>query len=142
VTHPLKFFLLPALIYISLVSASLAEESSQHHEYPKSGSDLDCEVGFDSLKSVILAIDGIQPAGNNHEFESYAALSDHSIYVFTKQGHYAHPMIIKRKVTQDNGAIVVVITGCGYNSKRNSDRLMKEFRNLNEQLSDDIRGQD
>jgi hypothetical protein len=64
---------------------------------------------------------------------------DHSIWSFTPSSHPAHPAAVKRTVVEKNGAIYIEMSALCQASKSECDKLIAEFKALNEQMRKSMR---
>ncbi|GJL92726.1 hypothetical protein [Hyphococcus sp.] len=128
--------LITASIFLLCCSVSTDALSNDERQNPEPK--LNCKLGFDALRENVRVIPDIEVMNAGEEFEAYS--TGLIIYSLTRDGHYAHPMIFKRELYRDGKAIKLQMSSCGYNTKTNSDRLVKEFEELNRELISSIRG--
>lgn len=58
-----------------------------------------------------------------------------ALWLFTPEGHFAHPAVVKRNVVETEGAVHIVMNALCVASKSSCDKLIKQFENLNDQIS-------
>ncbi len=103
------------------------------HVYSVGGLRLDCPQGFEQLQADAIAMDGMEMVTETDEQIAY--MSEGVSFTMTKDGHYAHPMIIRRDViVAGQDKISVSMAACGYGSKEDSDNVMERFAVLNERF--------
>jgi len=64
---------------------------------------------------------------------------DRAIWSFTPSNHPAHPAAVKRTVVEKNGAIYIEMNALCQASKSECDKLIAEFKELNEQMRRSMR---
>src|SRR6267378_5322038 len=64
---------------------------------------------------------------------------NNALWSFTPSNHPAHPAVVKRAIVSRNGGIGVNMTALCQASKPACDKLMAEFQELNERMSQSIR---
>lgn len=64
-----------------------------------------------------------------------------TFWSFTPAGHPAHPAAVKRAIVSKDGALFIDMTALCEASKSACDKLMAEFKELNERMGQSMRGQ-
>jgi hypothetical protein len=59
---------------------------------------------------------------------------------FTPQGHYAHPAVVRREIKQKEGNVYVEMTALCQAEKIPCDKLIDEFKQMNERMVQTIQG--
>jgi hypothetical protein len=57
---------------------------------------------------------------------------------FTPAGHYAYPAVVRREIKQRDGAIAVEMSALCQAEKAACDKLLEEFKQLNERMRQSI----
>ncbi len=122
-------------------AADETEHTADFHRYSTGGLRLDCTLGFEKLAADAIAMEGIEMATETDEQIAYMT-PDGVSFTMTKEGHFAHPMILRRDVVFGDGELVangvdevrIDMAACGYGAKEASDRVMERFAALNEQF--------
>lgn len=63
-----------------------------------------------------------------------------AVWSFTPAGHPAHPAVVKRVIGEHGGQVAVNMTALCQAGKAACDQLIEEFRQLNEQMAQSMRG--
>lgn len=63
-----------------------------------------------------------------------------ALWSFTPAGHPAHPAVVKRVIGEHGGQVAVNMTALCQAGKAACDQLIEEFRQLNEQMAQSMRG--
>lgn len=101
--------------------------------YSVGGLRLDCPQGFDKLRAEAIAVEGMEMVTETDEQIAY--MSGPISYTLTKEGHFAHPMIVRRDVVvAEPEKLSVSMAACGYGGKEASDKTMERFALLNERF--------
>ncbi|MDJ0921244.1 MAG: hypothetical protein QNI84_08955 [Henriciella sp.] len=104
-------------------------------EWPNTPVNFACERGISELTLCILNRQGIEWLPNAGA--DFVAIDDgDSIYALTRDTHPAHPMIVRRKVIEEDGQVSIRSTGCGYGDKAASDELMAQYKELDASIID------
>ena len=99
---------------------------------------LSCDKGFEQLRADVIATPDIKLTSRSPEFEAYEDRKNFTVYTLTLNGHYAHPAIFKRTISENDGQIGVDTSACCYNSKRNCDRLNVEMEAVTKSIRDSL----
>ncbi|MBL8517763.1 MAG: DUF4019 domain-containing protein [Betaproteobacteria bacterium] len=67
--------------------------------------------------------------------------SAQAFWSFTPQGHPSHPAAVKREIVSRDGSLFIDMSALCEASKAACDKLMVEFKELNERMSQSIRAQ-
>ena len=62
-----------------------------------------------------------------------------ALWSFTPEGHFAHPAVVKRNVVESEGSVHIVMNALCSASKSDCGKLIKQFEQLNEQISKNMR---
>jgi hypothetical protein len=62
-----------------------------------------------------------------------------AMWSFTPAGHYANPAVVRREIKQRDGGIYVEMVALCQAEKEPCDRLIREFQELNQRMSEAIR---
>jgi hypothetical protein len=113
--------------------------SGEIPEWPNEPVDFDCKRGFSELSLCILNREGIEWLPNSGP--QYASISDGAaLYVLTRENHPAYPMIVRREVKEVDGAVKVETTACGFGDKAASDKLIEDYKELDNQIKEKLSG--
>lgn len=117
-------------------SSATADETAAREDfqvYSDGSLQLDCPQGFEALQSEAIAIDGMELVTETDEQIAY--MSGPVSFALTKEGHFAHPMIVRRDVIVDDPEdLSISMAGCGYGAKEAFDKTMERFTLLNERF--------
>ncbi|MEO0551155.1 MAG: hypothetical protein AAFZ91_14635 [Pseudomonadota bacterium] len=138
-----------SMIFAVSIGSTQAEErrcgtvaegnSGEIPEWPNTPVDFACERGISELSLCILNRQGIEWLPNAGD--DFVAINDEdSVYALTRDTHPAHPMIVRRKaIEDDDGYISIQTTACGYGDKAASDRLMAQYKELDANITAQMR---
>ncbi|MEM8770342.1 MAG: hypothetical protein AAGD92_01720 [Pseudomonadota bacterium] len=122
-----------AISLLMFAATTAAEDEKPPHFYEDDDLQLDCTLGFDNLKTSALEIEGIELLSQNETQVAYGV--NPISFTITKEGHPAHPMILRRDIlVDDDDKVDVKMAACGYGSKEDADKVVKKFRVMNEQF--------
>ena len=62
-----------------------------------------------------------------------------TLWSFTPKGHFAHPAVVKRSVIENDGSVNLIMNALCGASKPDCDKLIQQFKQLNEQISQNMR---
>lgn len=107
-------------------------------EWPNAPVEFACNRGASELTLCILNRKDVEWLPNTGP--DFVAIYDgDAIYALTRDTHPAHPMIVRRKLFEDNeGHARIQSTACGYGDKAASDQLMAEYQELDESIADSL----
>lgn len=96
------------------------------------GTALDCAAGFDVLAAQVAAAKPV-PYASADPLLGTSSDNDLGLYMVSKPGHPAHPVVVKRLI-EVGGATTVATAACGWGDKAAFDALMTEIDRLNAAL--------
>jgi hypothetical protein len=95
---------------------------------------LDCRLGFVGLLDFVIAQKTMREVTEDPKWMVIEVRSKDTsrIYAFTDKEHYAFPTVILRTIYEENGAVQLRRTACGYGDKDKFDQVMLEFEQLDD----------
>ena len=64
--------------------------------------------------------------------------SEMALWSFTTEGHFAHPAVIKRNIVESDQTVDIVMNALCGGTKPNCDKLIGQFEELNERISQNM----
>ena len=123
---------LTAMTLVAACSDSEPDAQSTQFSYANSDFELECDKGFLALTADALAIEGMDLVTETQEQRAYMAGG--VSYTITKEGHAAHPAIVRRDVVVKGPEdISIAMAVCGYGSQQAAEALVQRMDILNEQ---------
>ena len=61
-----------------------------------------------------------------------------ALWSFTSKGHFAHPAVVKRNVVESKDTVSIIMNALCGAAKPECDKLIKQFEQLNEKISQNM----
>jgi hypothetical protein len=123
----MKKYLFLALLFLPL--SSMAGDTLEYSSDPSKGSG----IGYSSVNDGLSALKkkegvSIRVEGGWTVIEDR---KDHAVWSFTPDGHPAHPAAIKRSLFEKDGGLYMTMNVLCQATKKECDKLVTEFQELN-----------
>ena len=122
--------------------ASPRPANSMLEGHPKPDSEYAKTFGYPTVAAALLALRARRDVSISEQ-KGWTIVDDkpnYTIWSFTPQGHPAHPTGVKRVIVQDgSGALRIIMTERCEAEATACERLLKDFRVLNERVREEIR---
>ena len=118
-----------ALLFVSTLSVArdVQESTIGYESY---------DEALSSLKSNPSAKVSVQQGWTIIEVNTETEMA---LWSFTSEGHFAHPAVVKRNVVETGGTVSIIMNALCGAAKPDCDKLIKQFEQLNEQISQNMR---
>jgi hypothetical protein len=113
------------------------------HPSPASAAQL-CDrqiTTIESFQGEIQTQAGVEQVRDDAWYVSYANRGDQIVWNFTKSANPAHPAVVCRRIVRANESVSITTTSVCGGPQPACDRMMRDFRELDEMLRQDIQNQ-
>ena len=91
------------------------------------GDKIDCKQGFEALRKEALAMPDVKTS-TQPGFDIYDGLARTGyMYVLTTADHPAYPTVIRRRIFEQDGQVMLMREACGYGDREPFERVMRHF---------------
>lgn len=126
---------------ISLIIAASAFAGITAYEPSRqTQSGLDCSAGFVGLLDRVHYEPGSEkaPKAAAGRYGAIHARAEHALYSYTRPDDPAYPAVVRQRIREGEGGMVIDMGGCGWGDQQAFARMMREFTSRNVQLRKDI----
>ena len=99
------------------------------------------DIGYKTVAEALAAVTK-RPGAEVAQPEGWTIVTlrapDYEIWSFTPPGHYAYPAAVRRTVIEKDGGLYMNMAALCQAAKGPCDRLMAEFKQLNEKAQEEI----
>jgi hypothetical protein len=123
-----------------IVAASAFAGITAYNPSVQTQSGLDCSRGFVGLLDSVYYRQGSEkpPKLAAGQYGAIYARPEHALYSYTRPTDAAYPAVVRQRIREGEGGMVVDMGGCGWGDQQAFARMMREFTNRNVQLRKDI----
>lgn len=121
-------------LLISFVAASpaIADDAEIHRYADSEDVAMECALGFDQLRADVQDVERMELVSETDGEEAY--MIQGVSFTLTKAGHDAHPMIVRREIIEDAGALDIKTSGCGFGDKEAFEKQLASYLELNQKF--------
>lgn len=103
-------------------------------------SGLDCSAGFVGLLDRVHYEPGSEkaPKSATAHYGAIHAKAEHALYSYTRPDDPAYPAVVRQRIREGEGGMVIDMGGCGWGDQQAFAQMMREFTSKNVQLRKDI----
>jgi hypothetical protein len=126
---------------ISLIVAASAYAGITAYEPSRqTAAGLNCSAGFVGLLDQVFYEPGSEkaPKAVAGKYGAIHAKLEHALYTYTRPDDPAYPAVVRQRIREGEGGMVIDLGGCGWGDQQAFARMMREFTNRNVQLRKDI----
>jgi hypothetical protein len=101
-------------------------------------------IGYPSVAAALKDLSS-DPRASTRQYDGWTIIevretgNRSAIWSFTPSNHPAHPAAVKRTVHEENGAVMLRTSALCQATKSECDRLMEQFRELEQRMREHIR---
>jgi hypothetical protein len=123
-----------------IIAASAYAGITAYNPYTQTQAGLDCSAGFVGLLDQVFYESGTEkaPAAVAGKYGALHARAEHALYTYTRPSDPAYPAVVRQRIREGEGGMVIDMGGCGWGDQQAFARMMREFTNKNVQLRKDI----
>ena len=109
-----------------------------------SGDERTSSIGYSTVAAALEELSS-DPRANVREQDGWTIIEVReaekrsAVWSFTPSDHPAHPCAVKRTVYEENGAVMLRTNALCQGTKKECDRLMEQFRELEQRIREHIR---
>lgn len=96
---------------------------------------------IESFQGEIQAEAGVQQVRDDASYVSFADRDDQIVWNFTKSGNPAHPAVVCRRIVRADETVSIETSSVCGGPQPACDRMMQDFRQLDEMLKQDMQDQ-
>jgi hypothetical protein len=103
-------------------------------------SGLDCSAGFVGLLDEAYYAPGSvkAPAKATGKYGAIHVRAEHALYSYTRPDDPAYPAVVRQRIREGEGGMVIDMGGCGWGDQQAFAQMMRDFTRKNVQLRKDI----
>lgn len=123
-----------------IIAASAYAGITAYNPYAQTQSGLDCSRGFVGLLDSVNYAPGSErpPKAVTVQYGAIYAKAEHALYSYTRPTDPAYPAVVRQRIREGEGGMVIDMGGCGWGDQQAFAQMMREFTRKNVQLRKDI----
>lgn len=123
-----------------IIAASAYAGITAYNPYTQTQSGLDCSRGFVGLLDSVYYREGSEkgPKAVTIQYGAIWAKPEHALYSYTRPTDPAYPAVVRQRIREGDGGMVIDMGGCGWGDQQAFAQMMREFTRKNVQLRKDI----
>ena len=133
---------LSSLVFVAFLAAALSANAQDKTASSAESTSGKSAIGYTSVQEALESLKsktGVSVTVTKPD--SWVVVTEPQTYTqwsFTPAGHYAHPAVVRREIRQRDGAVAVEMSALCQAEKAACDKLIEEFKQLNERMRQSI----
>lgn len=123
-----------------IIAASAYAGITAYNPYTQTQAGLDCSRGFVGVLDQAFYEPGSEkaPKAVSGRYGAIHARAEHALYTYTRPSDPAYPAVVRQRIREGEGGMVIDMGGCGWGDQQAFAQMMREFTSKNVQLRKDI----
>jgi hypothetical protein len=123
-----------------IIAASAFAGVTAYDPHVQTRSGLDCSRGFVGLLDSVYYAPGAEKASRSvtGRYGGIYAKAEHALYSYTRPSDPAYPAVVRQRIREGEGGMVIDMGGCGWGDQQAFAQMMRDFTRKNVQLRKDI----